>query len=279
MKSGFSVVVVVAVAVAVAKVIGGLSFQSTPHGFCRVKESESKELTVLSPSPEATIRSLNRHALPVENLLSVSRAIWLPQSQAPPDEDDQSDGSGHGPDEAGPSDAPPSTYYDMTLEEDLPILSRPSKVKNLALAIENAGREWNIDGFQSSLIFPRRDTSHHPLFISNLPTFAYEDRRIPKSVLAPISDIGNVLSEIMAQADFLCVHSFDAEISPVPYWKRFLAQGLAVDDAGSMKSWLIRFEVSERTTSEKKLVERAHDLTPKADSRPACPDNGNTGPK
>ncbi|KLO87202.1 uncharacterized protein LW93_13061 [Fusarium fujikuroi] len=71
------------------------------------KESESKELTVLSPSPEATIRSLNRHALPVENFLSVSRAIWLPQSQAPPDEDDQSDGSGHGPDEAGPSDAPP----------------------------------------------------------------------------------------------------------------------------------------------------------------------------
>lgn len=72
-----------------------------------------------------------------------------------PDEDDQSDGSSHGSDEAGPSDAPPSTYYNMTLEEDLPILSRPSKVKNLALVIENAGREWNIDGFQSSLIFPR----------------------------------------------------------------------------------------------------------------------------
>lgn len=47
------------------------------------KESENKELTVLSPPPEATIRSLNRHALPVENALSVSRAVWLPRSQAP----------------------------------------------------------------------------------------------------------------------------------------------------------------------------------------------------
>ncbi|KAH7147590.1 hypothetical protein DER46DRAFT_629669 [Fusarium sp. MPI-SDFR-AT-0072] len=49
-----------------------------------------------------------------------------------------------------------------------------------------------------------------------------------------ISNIDNVLCEIMCQADFLCVHLSDAEISPIPHWKRILAQGLAVDEAGSM---------------------------------------------
>lgn len=57
-------------------------------------------------------------------------------------EDDHSDSSSHVSDEAGPSDAPPpATYYDMTLEEDLPILFGLSKAKNLALIIENASRE------------------------------------------------------------------------------------------------------------------------------------------
>ncbi|KAI7772280.1 hypothetical protein LZL87_007641 [Fusarium oxysporum] len=49
-----------------------------------------------------------------------------------------------------------------------------------------------------------------------------------------ISNIDNVLCEIMCQADFLCVHPSDAEISPIPHWKRILAQGLAVDEAGSI---------------------------------------------
>ncbi|KAG7406312.1 hypothetical protein Forpe1208_v014139 [Fusarium oxysporum f. sp. rapae] len=49
-----------------------------------------------------------------------------------------------------------------------------------------------------------------------------------------ISNIDNVLCEIMCQADFLCVHLSDAEISPIPHWKRILAQGLAVDEAGSI---------------------------------------------
>lgn len=59
----------------------------------------------------------------------------------------------------------------------------------------------------------------------------------------PLSDIGNVLSETMTQADSLCVHPSNAEISPAPYWKTFLAQGLAVDDAGNMKVWLTRFSI------------------------------------
>ncbi|KAL5590465.1 hypothetical protein FOBRF1_014022 [Fusarium oxysporum] len=35
-------------------------------------------------------------------------------------------------------------------------------------------------------------------------------------------------------ADFLCVHPSDAEVSPITHWKRILARGLAVDEAGSM---------------------------------------------
>ncbi|KAM5519764.1 DNA helicase [Fusarium oxysporum f. sp. phaseoli] len=34
--------------------------------------------------------------------------------------------------------------------------------------------------------------------------------------------------------DFLCVHPSDAEVSPITHWKRILARGLAVDEAGSM---------------------------------------------
>ncbi|KAH7467729.1 hypothetical protein FOMA001_g15227 [Fusarium oxysporum f. sp. matthiolae] len=51
-----------------------------------------------------------------------------------------------------------------------------------------------------------------------------------------VSNIDDVLCEIMCQADFLCVHPSDAEVSPITHWKRTLARGLAVDEAGSM-SW------------------------------------------
>jgi hypothetical protein len=40
----------------------------------------------------------------------------------------------------------------------------------------------------------------------------------------------------MCQADFLCVHPSDAEVSPITHWKRTLARGLAVDEAGSSES-------------------------------------------
>ncbi|EXK84628.1 hypothetical protein FOQG_11413 [Fusarium oxysporum f. sp. raphani 54005] len=49
-----------------------------------------------------------------------------------------------------------------------------------------------------------------------------------------VSNIDDVLCEIMCQADFLCVHPSDAEVSPITHWKRILARGLAVDEAGSM---------------------------------------------
>ncbi|EWZ83301.1 hypothetical protein FOWG_13218 [Fusarium oxysporum f. sp. lycopersici MN25] len=49
-----------------------------------------------------------------------------------------------------------------------------------------------------------------------------------------VSNIDDVLCEIMCQADFLCVHPSDAEVSPITHWKRTLARGLAVDEAGSM---------------------------------------------
>ncbi|KAF4436328.1 hypothetical protein FACUT_6492 [Fusarium acutatum] len=48
-----------------------------------------------------------------------------------------------------------------------------------------------------------------------------------------VTDINNIMAKIMYQADFLCVHPSDAEISPNPEWKRTLARGLAVDEAGS----------------------------------------------
>ncbi|PNP84036.1 hypothetical protein FNYG_02724 [Fusarium nygamai] len=46
--------------------------------------------------------------------------------------------------------------------------------------------------------------------------------------------IERVMCMIMRQADFLCVHPTDAEISPVPTWKSLFARGLVVDDAGRM---------------------------------------------
>ncbi|KAM0082193.1 hypothetical protein ACKRZS_005691 [Fusarium odoratissimum] len=51
-----------------------------------------------------------------------------------------------------------------------------------------------------------------------------------------VSNIDDVLCEIMCQADFLCVHPSDAEVSPITHWKRILARGLAVDEAGSSES-------------------------------------------
>ncbi|KAF4436802.1 hypothetical protein FACUT_6151 [Fusarium acutatum] len=129
--------------------IGGVPFRMDPrHDTFQAIEMR---LPALRPSvswePE-NIPGQHRHALPVENVLSVSRTVWLPRGQAPPEHDDQSNGTGHGSDEAGPSDAPPSSYYEMTLEKNLPIFSRLPKAKNLSLIVENAGREWNIEGFQ-----------------------------------------------------------------------------------------------------------------------------------
>ncbi|KAJ9414235.1 hypothetical protein QL093DRAFT_2106697 [Fusarium oxysporum] len=54
------------------------------------------------------------------------------------------------------------------------------------------------------------------------------------ATLGAVSNIDDVLCEIMCQADFLCVHPSDAEVSPITHWKRTLARGLAVDEAGSM---------------------------------------------
>lgn len=68
---------------------------------------------------------------------------------APQDDQTDGSGSGHGSDEAGPSNTPPPpTYYNMPLEKDLPVFSRLPKAKNVGLIIENAGREWGIEGFQ-----------------------------------------------------------------------------------------------------------------------------------
>ncbi|SCV30502.1 uncharacterized protein FFB14_03080 [Fusarium fujikuroi] len=129
--------------------IGGVPFRMDPiHD---TFQAVDMRLPAVRPSeswnPE-NVPGQHRHALPVENVLGVSRTVWLPRGQAPP-EDDHSDSSSHVSDEAGPSDAPPpATYYDMPLEKNLPIFSRLPKVKNLALIIENAGREWSIEGFQ-----------------------------------------------------------------------------------------------------------------------------------
>ncbi|KAF5551282.1 hypothetical protein FMEXI_3400 [Fusarium mexicanum] len=43
-----------------------------------------------------------------------------------------------------------------------------------------------------------------------------------------------VMGIVMREADFLCVHPTNAEISPVPSWRSHFARGLVVDDAGSM---------------------------------------------
>ncbi|KAF5700358.1 hypothetical protein FGLOB1_10822 [Fusarium globosum] len=42
------------------------------------------------------------------------------------------------------------------------------------------------------------------------------------------------MCRILRQADFLCVHPTEAEISPLPLWKSLFAKGLVVDDAGKM---------------------------------------------
>ncbi|KLP04722.1 hypothetical protein CEK26_009119 [Fusarium fujikuroi] len=129
--------------------IGGVPFRMDP--IQDTFQAVDMRLPAVRPSaswnPE-NVSGQHRHALPVENVLGVSRTVWLPRGQAPP-EDDHSDSSSHVSDEAGPSDVPPpATYYDMPLEKNLPIFSRLPKAKNLALIIENAGREWSIEGFQ-----------------------------------------------------------------------------------------------------------------------------------
>ncbi|KAF5634689.1 hypothetical protein F52700_5882 [Fusarium sp. NRRL 52700] len=128
--------------------IGGVPFRIDPlHDIFQVVDMR---LPAVRPSAAWDPRSQghHRHALPVENILSVSRTVWLRRGEAPPDNNDQGDGDGHGSDEAGPSDAPPSTYYEMPFESDLPIFSRLPKAKKLALIVENVGKEWHIDGFQ-----------------------------------------------------------------------------------------------------------------------------------
>ncbi|KAF5575160.1 hypothetical protein FPANT_11452 [Fusarium pseudoanthophilum] len=134
---------------AVMSSIGGVPFRIDPlHDTLQVVDMR---LPALRPSiswDPRTTQGLHRHALPVENVLSVSRTVSLRRGEAPPQSDDQSDGSGHGSDQAGPSDAPPSTYFEMGMEKNLPIFSRLPKIKKLSLIIENAGREWNIEGFQ-----------------------------------------------------------------------------------------------------------------------------------
>ncbi|KAF5558916.1 hypothetical protein FPHYL_7257 [Fusarium phyllophilum] len=49
-----------------------------------------------------------------------------------------------------------------------------------------------------------------------------------------LPNINHVRYRIMCQADFLCVHPADTEISPIPQWKSTIARGLVVDEAGSM---------------------------------------------
>ncbi|KAF5595347.1 hypothetical protein FPCIR_4507 [Fusarium pseudocircinatum] len=131
---------------AVMSSIGGVPFRIDPlHDIFKVVDIR---LPALRPSVSWDPRSIeghHRHALPVENILSVSRTVSLRRGEAPPESDDQSDGSSQG---SGPSDGPPSTYYEMALKKDIPIFSRLPKAKNLSLIIENAGREWNIEGFQ-----------------------------------------------------------------------------------------------------------------------------------
>ncbi|KAG5743959.1 hypothetical protein H9Q69_013289 [Fusarium xylarioides] len=136
---------------AVMSSIGDVPFRIDPlHDIFQAVEMR---LPALRPSVSWDLRSiegLHRHALPLEKVLCVSRTVSLRRGEAPPESDDPSDGSSHGSDQAGPSDAPmsPQTYFEMPMEKNLPIFSRLPKVKNLSLIVENAGREWNIEGFQ-----------------------------------------------------------------------------------------------------------------------------------
>ncbi|KAG9495052.1 hypothetical protein J7337_013284 [Fusarium musae] len=50
----------------------------------------------------------------------------------------------------------------------------------------------------------------------------------------PIRNIKDVLFQVMCQADFLCVHPADTEMSPIPQWKSTIARGLVISEAGSM---------------------------------------------
>ncbi|KAF5564931.1 hypothetical protein FNAPI_1899 [Fusarium napiforme] len=66
-------------------------------------------------------------------MFSTSRTVSLCRGEAPPDNDDQSDGSGHGSNQAEPSD--PQTCFEMGMEKNLPIFSRLPKVKNHTLLV------------------------------------------------------------------------------------------------------------------------------------------------
>ncbi|KAF5984572.1 hypothetical protein FBULB1_3296 [Fusarium bulbicola] len=136
---------------AVMSRIGGVPFRIDPlHDILQVVDMR---LPALRPSVSwdpRVIEGYHRHALPVENVLSVSRTVSLRRGDAPPSNSDQSNGNGHGSDQAGPSDAPmpPQTYFEMPMKKDLPIFSRLPKAKNLSLIIENVGREWHVEGCQ-----------------------------------------------------------------------------------------------------------------------------------
>ncbi|KAF5557505.1 hypothetical protein FMEXI_669 [Fusarium mexicanum] len=133
--------------------IGGVPFRIDPlHDIFQVVDMR---LPALQPSVSwnpQSIKGHHRHALPVENILSVSRTVWLRRGHPPinNNNNNQSDGNGHGSNQAGPSDAPipPQTYLEMPMESDLPIFSRLPKAKSLSLIIENVGREWHVEGCQ-----------------------------------------------------------------------------------------------------------------------------------
>ncbi|KAF5634599.1 hypothetical protein F52700_5792 [Fusarium sp. NRRL 52700] len=102
-------------------------------------------------------------------------------------------------------------------------------------------------------------TSQSIIFDTDLPTFPYTSRRSIRNVTGyrllnteqeyitgqvntqqhaatpgSVANLTSLMLEIMNQSKFLCVHPSDAEISPIPEWKKTLARGLVVDDAGSM---------------------------------------------
>ncbi|KAF5614142.1 uncharacterized protein FSUBG_22 [Fusarium subglutinans] len=136
--------------------IGGVPFRIDPlHD---IFQAVDMRLPALQPSVSwnpQSIKDHHRHALPVENILSVSRTVWLRRGHPPlnnnnNNNNNQSDSNGHGSNQASPSDAPipPQTYLEMPMESDLPIFSRLPKAKNLSLIIENVGREWHVEGCQ-----------------------------------------------------------------------------------------------------------------------------------
>ncbi|KAF9774620.1 hypothetical protein IL306_007343 [Fusarium sp. DS 682] len=86
------------------------------------------------------IGAYHRHALPLQNIITTADRPYLERGGVAP--------TTAGSSTAAPAHTDPS-YHKMDLEPDLPIFSRLPKVKNLSLVIQNAGREWRIDGFQS----------------------------------------------------------------------------------------------------------------------------------